>query len=104
MILGIEKELSVFLQAALAGNLVYMVYLVVRIFRRIVKHNLFWISLEDALFWIATGFYLFSEIYQTSNGTIRWYFVLGVLVGGILTHHIILKITKKYIDKSKKRE
>lgn len=104
MILGIERELSVFLQAALAGNIVYLAYFVIRIFRRIVKHSLFWVSLEDALFWIATGFYLFLEIYQTSNGTIRWYFVLGVLVGGILTHYIILKITKKYIDKSKKRE
>lgn len=104
MILGIEKELSVFLQAALAGNLVYLAYCAIRILRRIIKHNLFWVSVEDALFWVATGFYLFIEIYQTSNGTIRWYFVLGVLAGGILTHHIILKITKKYIDKSKKRE
>ena len=104
MILGIEKELSVFLQAALAGNLVYLAYLVIRVFRRIVRHNLFWVSLEDALFWIAMGFYLFSEIYQTSNGTIRWYFVLGVFAGGMITHHIILKITKKYIEKSKKKE
>ena len=104
MILGIEKELSVFLQAALAGNLVYLVYFAIRILRRIIKHNLFWVSLEDAFFWIVTGFYLFTRIYKTSNGTIRWYFVLGVAVGGILTHYIILKITKKYIDKSKKKE
>ena len=104
MILGIEKELSVFLQAVLAGNLVYLSYLAIRIFRRILKHNLLWISVEDAIFWIAAGFYLFLKIYQTSNGTIRWYFVLGVLVGGILTHCIISKITKKNIDKSKKRE
>ena len=92
------------MQAALAGNLVYLVYLAIRVFRRILRHNLFWISVEDALFWIAVGFYLFLEIYQTNNGKVRWYFVLGVLVGGILTHHIIMKITKKYIDKSKKRE
>ena len=104
MILGIEKELSVFLQAALAGNLVYLVYYAIRIFRRLVKHKLFWISLEDAFFWIATGFYLFLKIYQTSNGTIRWYFVFGVLAGGIFTHQIIMKIAKKYIDKFQKRE
>ena len=104
MILGIEKELTVFLQAVLAGNLVYLVYFMIRIFRRILKHNLFWISVEDAIFWIVTGFYLFFKIYQTSNGTIRWYFVLGVLVGGIFTHRIISKIMKKNIDKSKKRE
>ena len=104
MMLGIERELSVFLQAALAGNMVYLVYCGLRIFRRMLKHNLFWISFEDTLFWIVTGFYLFFRIYQTSNGIIRWYFVLGVLAGGIFTHHIIYKITKKYIDKTKKKE
>ena len=104
MILGIGKELSVFVQAVLAGNLVYLVYCVLRVFRRIIKHNLFFVSLEDILYWIATGFYLFVKIYQTSNGTIRWYFVVGVLLGGIITHCIIQKIIKKYIAKWKKRE
>lgn len=103
MIQGIEKEVAVFLQAALAGNLVYLVYSAVRIFRRILKHNLFWISVEDFIFWIGTGLYLFTEIYQTSNGSIRWYFVLGALLGGIITHCIIEKIRKKCIAKFKKK-
>lgn len=103
MILGIEKELSVFMQAALAGNLVYLVYSAIRVVRRIVKHNLFFVSLEDLIFWIGTGIFLFVKIYQTSNGSIRWYFVIGVLTGGILTHFIICKIAKKYIAKWKKR-
>lgn len=103
MILGVEKELFAFIQAMLAGNVVYLMYLAIRVFRRIVRHNLFWVSLEDALFWIATGFYLFLEIYQTSNGSIRWYFVLGILVGAILTHCVVSKFLKKYIDKSHKK-
>lgn len=103
MILGIERELSVFLQAALAGNLVYLVYLVLRIFRRIIKHNLFWVSLEDFFYWIGVAIYLFLKIYQTSSGAIRWYFVVGVLSGGILTHCIISKIVKKYLAKFKKK-
>ena len=104
MILGIEKELSVFLQAVLACNLVYLVYSAIRVVRRIIKHNLFFVSLEDLIFWIGTGIYLFAKIYQTSNGSIRWYFVIGVLVGGILTHLIIYKFIKKYIAKWKKKE
>ncbi len=103
MILGIEKELAVFLQAALAGNLVYLTYSVIRVVRRIIKHNLFFVSLEDLIFWIGTGIYLFTKIFQTSNGSIRWYFVIGVLTGGILTHIIICKITKKYIAKREKK-
>ena len=103
MILGIEKELVVFLQALLAGNLVCLIYSALRVFRRIIVHNLIWISIEDILFWIGTGFYLFYQIYQNSNGIIRWYFVIGVLIGGIITYVFVDKILKKYIAKSKKQ-
>ena len=104
MIQGIGKELGAFLQAILAGNAVYLGYCVLRIFRRLVGHNLFWISVEDFIFWMGTGLYLFVTIYQTSSGNIRWYFVVGVLLGGMLTHGIIQKIVKKYIDKSGEKE
>ena len=104
MILGIGKELSVFLQAVLAGNLIYLVYALIRVMRRLWKHNLFFVSLEDLIFWIGTGIYLFVRIYQTSDGIIRWYFVIGVLLGGILTHFIISQISKKYIAKWGKKE
>lgn len=103
MILGIGKEMSVFLQAVFAGNLVCLVYSALRIFRRIIKHNLFWVSLEDLLFWIGTGLYLFIRSFQTSNGNIRWYFVVGVFIGVTITHWIIRKITKKYIAKINKK-
>lgn len=103
MILGIEKELSVFLQAVFAGNMVYLVYSAIRIFRRIIKHNLFWVSLEDLLFWIGTGLYLFIRSFQISNGNIRWYFVVGVFIGVTITYWIIKKITKKYIAKMNKK-
>jgi hypothetical protein len=104
MILGIGKELSVFLQAVLAGNLIYLVYALIRVMRRLWKHNLFFVSLEDLIFWIGTGIYLFVRIYQTSDGIIRWYFVIGVLLGGIVTHFIIFQISKKYIAKRRKKE
>lgn len=101
--MGIEKELSVFLAAILAGNLICLVYTAIRVFRRIVKHSLFWISMEDIVFWVITGIYLFSEMYRTCSGNIRWYFVIGVLLGGVFTVWILRKI-KKMIDKCKKRE
>ena len=104
MILGIGKELSVFLQAVLAGNLIYLVYSLIRVMRRLWKHNLFFVSLEDLIFWIGTGIYLFVRIYQTSDGIIRWYFVIGVLLGGIVTHFIIFQISKKCIAKRRKKE
>ena len=104
MILGIGKELSVFLQAVLAGNIIYLAYSVIRVIRRLWKHNLFFVSLEDLVFWIATWIFLFIKMYQTSDGSIRWYFVIGVLFGGLATHFIFTRVSKKYLAKRKKKE
>ncbi len=101
--LGIGKEISIFFSACLAGNLVAMVYCAIRVFRRLVSHSLFWVSMEDLIFWVAVGLYLFTEMYRTCSGAIRWYFVIGVFLGGILTLELFQKL-KKGIDKSKKKE
>ena len=47
--LGIGDEISIFLQALLAGNIVLLVYTCIRVFRRLIKHDLFFVSLEDFL-------------------------------------------------------
>lgn len=104
MILGIGKELSVFIQAMLAGNLVCLVYYSLRVLRRIIRHNLFAISVEDIIFWIWTGIHLFIQIYKASDGSIRWYFVVGVFLGGIITYWLIEKVIKKYVAKLGKKE
>lgn len=79
--LGIEEEISVFLQALLAGSTVLLVYYCIRVIRRLIRHNLFFVSVEDFFFWLGTGLYLFVEIYQTSDGNIRWFFVTGAAAG-----------------------
>lgn len=94
--LGIGDEISVFLQALLSGGIVFWVYSCLRIVRRIVKHNLFFVSLEDFLFWIGTGLYLFGEIYSTSDGSIRWFFVIGVFTGVTFSYSLIVVAQKVY--------
>ena len=99
--LGIEKELSVFVSACLTGILMCLTYFAIRVFRRIFPHGIVWISIEDFIFWIICGLYLFGEMYRTCQGNIRWYFVLGVLGGAICTLLLAGKI-KKDIDKKRK--
>lgn len=99
--IGIANELSIFVSACLSGNLLCLIYYVLRVVRRLVKHSLVWVSVEDFLFWIGAAIYLFMEMFRTCGGSIRWYFVLGVLAGGIATVFIIRKI-KKTVDKRKK--
>lgn len=92
--IGIEGELSIFLQAILCGCTVLLVYFSIRIMRRLIRHNLILISLEDFLFWIGTGLYLFVQMYHTSDGSIRWFFVVGVLTGGIGTYGTVRSVGK----------
>lgn len=104
--LGIGEEISIFLQALLSGSMVFLTYCCIRIIRRLIRHSLFFISLEDMLFWMGSGLYLFVEIYQTSDGSIRWFFVIGAISGGMIACGLVkaLKIMcekfhKKMIDK-----
>ena len=100
---GVVKELGIFLHALLAGNIVCLVYCVLRIIRRIIRHNLFFVSFEDILFWICTAVYLFVQLNRTTHGELRWYFVVGVVAGGGFTYFFVEKITKKYVAKFHKK-
>lgn len=100
--MGIGEEISVFVSACLSGVLVSAVYGAIRIFRRMLRHSLFWVSVEDLTYWVWCGIYLFSEMHRTCSGRIRWYFVIGVLLGGGTFGALICKFMKKRIDKSKK--
>ncbi len=98
----INQEAAVFLSACLTGNVIYLAYRIILIFRKMLRHSYLLVSVEDMLYWIVVGLFLFSEIYRTCNGNIRWYFVLGTLVGAYLTHFFVQKM-KKGIAKFKQR-
>ena len=78
---GIEAEGLVFVQALVTGMIVYDAYVCIRKFRQIIRHNLFAIAVEDVLFWLGMSLFLTVQMYYASDGSIRWYFVLGVLMG-----------------------
>ena len=100
--MGIQEEITVFVSACLSGIVVCAVYNAIRIFRRLLAHSLIWISIEDLLYWIWVGLYLFSEIQRTCSGRIRWYYAIGVALGGVLSGIPIENFIKKRIDKSSK--
>lgn len=104
--LTIREEILVFLTAIIAGMIVRLIYKCISVLRRILPHKLWLINVEDIGFWTGTAVYLFVQIYHTSDGSIRWYFVLGVVVGVALSSLFLRKlekVTKKiYTSKSEK--
>lgn len=110
MILGIGKETAILLYAGLSGVIVFLSYQVLYLFRRLLRHSAVIIGIEDLLYWIAVSVYLFHQMYKTIYGSIRWFFVLGVVSGCLfawtgkkLSTEIWRKWRKSLEKKRKKR-
>ena len=52
---GIGEEANIFIQAVLSGFVVMGIYDMIRIFRRILPHNLTAVTLEDLFYWIESA-------------------------------------------------
>ena len=92
--LEIREEVMIFLLAVIAGAVVRLSYRCICCFRSIVRHSLYAVEIEDMLFWIGAAVYLFVQIYHTSDGSVRWYFVLGIVLGAVVSSIIFWKIEK----------
>lgn len=84
--------------ALLMGIFITFVYDILRIFRRVVPHSSFFVSLEDLGFWIYCGAEVFLLMYHESNGTLRWFAVIGALVGMLLYKRLIGSFLVKYLS------
>lgn len=97
----IGEELSVFIQAMITGVIVCGSYDLLVILRKVIPHHIAVVSIEDILFWIGTGIYIFIQMFNTSYGSVRWYFILGIVVGVFLLIFLRIKC-KKLLDKWRK--
>ncbi len=68
----------------LTGILITMVYDVLRVIRKVIKHKYFFVALEDILFWIYAAVTLFRLLYHMNHGALRWFAVFGLFVGMLI--------------------
>ena len=81
MILGIGTEAGVFLYAGLSGMTVMFAYGILSCLRKLIPHSLRIVGAEDLIFWVAASAYIFNRMYETTFGSIRWFFMLGLVSG-----------------------
>ncbi len=86
------------LHALLTGIFITFVYDVIRIFRRVVPHNSFFVSLEDLGFWIYCGGTVFLLMYHESNGELRWFAVFGAVTGMLFYRKLFSPPFVKYVS------
>lgn len=78
---NIMQEVYFLLHSIVMGVFITFLYDWLRIFRRVFKHNLLCLSIEDLLFWIACSISVFLMLYRENNGTLRWFAIIGAAVG-----------------------
>lgn len=108
--LNVNIEFSLFLEAVFSGMVLVAVYDIIRIFRRIKKHGVIWVSIEDFIYWIFCGIVLFGIVLKENGGIFRCFFVIGVILGALLFYfgisrylvEIVAKIINKILDIVKK--
>ena len=98
----IRAQASLFLASMYVGLIIMALYDVLRLLRRIVKHNNIVVGIEDFLFWTVAGFVIFAMIYTENDGALRWFVVVGVYIGAFVYWRsfgmFMVKIVSKYVN------
>lgn len=91
---AILREIYILGTAVLSGALLFFCYDSLRIFRRVIPHDVFWISVEDLIYWLLVTIVVFVMLYQTDDGMIRGFSLGGIGLGAgiyyfLLSRHLV---------------
>lgn len=78
---NIMNEVTFFAHSFLLGIVITIAYDGFVVLRRVIRHNLVMISLEDMIFWIACAIGVFYMLVEENNGILRWFAVFGATLG-----------------------
>lgn len=93
------SEENVFLLYAFAsGIFITFVYDILRIWRRVAPHGGLLVSLEDLAFWVFCAIHIFRLMHRESNGSLRWFAVMGALTGMLLYKKTVSGLLVRYVS------
>lgn len=94
----IHTQLDMAIISLIIGALMGFSYDIIRIFRRMVSHNLFFVSLEDVIYWFIWTIITLDKIYTYNYGMLRIYIIIGLLMGFIIYRYTIGWVLIKFTD------
>ena len=102
MVSSVYWEWELFLLSIKIGVKIAFIYEVIIIFRIFIIHRK-WIKMaEDLCYWIYATAALFQLQYRYSNGILRGFSVLGVLVGMVLYYIVVGKSINKLVERGRR--
>ena len=87
----LTEELAKVLVTILYGVICAIVYDMLRIIRRVLPHGIVAVSVEDILYWMLMSVCTFVMLIKINDGGIRFYFLIGALLGAVLYSFTISK-------------
>ena len=98
----VSSQSMLFLASVEIGVLMGVLFDLIRIFRKILKHPNFLVQIEDMLYWIICALLGFYRLYICNYAAIRPYICIGIILGAVfyfLTFSIIfMKIATAIIN------
>lgn len=91
-----EQENLFLLHAMRMGVVISFLYDILRIYRRLFPHGLFWVSVEDLIFWIYCSAEVFFLMHREGNGNLRWFAVMGAMLGMGIYVKLVSPLFVKY--------
>lgn len=96
--MNMAGENQFLLHSLMMGAFILFVYDILRVIRRVIPHGWFWVAVEDLVFWFYCGAEVFLLMYHESNGTLRWFAVLGALAGMLCYKKAVSPLLVKYVS------
>lgn len=78
-----SRELLLFIKSFWYGAVLVLFYDLFCMSRKVIRHSLFWITIEDLLYWIFCAFFLFVQFFRDNHAILRSYLGAGVALGSI---------------------
>lgn len=95
MITSLYDQIKILIIFAITGIIIGLLFDFFRIQRKVIKTFDFITYLQDALFWILSGIVLIISIMNFTNGEIRSYMILGIIIGVFLYFNTFSKYIMK---------
>ncbi|MBE5943656.1 MAG: hypothetical protein E7258_01925 [Lachnospiraceae bacterium] len=77
----IDIQLNMLAVSVMMGAFMGITYDALRIIRRIISHNNFFISLEDLIYWLIWTVVCIDNVHEYNEGELRIYIFVGIVVG-----------------------
>ncbi len=99
MILSLSHQANLFLTSVLLGGYLFCFYDFFRALRKVKKYKNIQVHIQDLLFILIITVYGFYTYLYKSNGEIRFYYFIGILLGGMIylftiSKYVLLGFTK----------